>query len=37
MTILVDCSGRSYDDWVGGFYPVELAKKKGEWASSWPA
>ena len=25
MTILVGCSGWSYDDWVGAFYPVELA------------
>jgi len=31
MTILVGCSGWSYDDWVGAFYPVELANKKGEW------
>jgi uncharacterized protein YecE (DUF72 family) len=31
MTILVGCSGWSYDDWVGAFYPVELAKKKREW------
>jgi len=31
MTVLVGCSGWSYDDWVGRFYPVELAKKKGEW------
>jgi uncharacterized protein YecE (DUF72 family) len=31
MTILVGCSGWSYDDWVGAFYPVELATKKGEW------
>jgi uncharacterized protein YecE (DUF72 family) len=31
MTILVGCSGWSYDDWVGAFYPMELAKKKGEW------
>lgn len=31
MTILVGCSGWSYDDWVGRFYPIELAKKKGEW------
>ncbi len=22
------CSGWSYDDWVGAFYPVELANKK---------
>jgi len=33
MTILVGCSGWSYDDWVGKFYPMELAKKKGEWFS----
>jgi len=31
MTILVGCSGWSYDDWVGRFYPLALAKKKGEW------
>ena len=31
MTILIGCSGWSYDDWVGGFYPRELAKRKGEW------
>jgi uncharacterized protein YecE (DUF72 family) len=30
MTILVGCSGWSYDDWVGRFYPMELAKKKGD-------
>jgi uncharacterized protein YecE (DUF72 family) len=29
--ILVGCSGWSYDDWVGRFYPIELAKKKGDW------
>ena len=33
MTILVGCSGWSYDDWVGRFYPMSLAKKKGEWFS----
>lgn len=33
MTILIGCSGWSYDDWVGRFYPLELAKKKGEWFS----
>ena len=33
MTILVGCSGWSYDDWVGKFYPLELAGKKGEWFS----
>jgi uncharacterized protein YecE (DUF72 family) len=31
MTILVGCTGWSYDDWVGRFYPMGLAKKKGEW------
>ncbi len=31
MTILVGCSGWSYDDWVGKFYPIELAKKKVNW------
>ncbi len=31
MTILVGCSGWSYDDWVGRFYPQALAKKKGQW------
>ncbi len=31
MTILVGCSGWSYDDWVGRFYPIGLAKKKAEW------
>jgi len=33
MTILVGCSGWSYDDWVGRFYPAELAKRKNEWFS----
>ena len=33
MTILVGCSGWSYDDWVGKFYPMELAKRKGDWFS----
>jgi uncharacterized protein YecE (DUF72 family) len=31
MTIVVGCSGWSYDDWVGRFYPVEMASRKGEW------
>lgn len=31
MAALVGCSGWSYDDWVGRFYPSELAKKKGDW------
>lgn len=33
MTILVGCSGWSYDDWISRFYPTGLAKKKGEWFS----
>ena len=33
MTVIVGCSGWSFDDWVGRFYPIELAKKKGEWFS----
>jgi uncharacterized protein YecE (DUF72 family) len=33
MAIMVGCSGWSYDDWVGRFYPIELARKKGEWFS----
>jgi len=33
MAILIGCSGWSYDDWVGRFYPLKLAKKKGEWFS----
>ncbi len=31
MAIIVGCSGWSYDDWIGMFYPLELARKKGEW------
>jgi len=31
MTIMIGCSGWSYDDWVGRFYPVEMAKKKSDW------
>jgi len=31
MAILIGCSGWSYDDWVGRFYPMALAKKKGDW------
>jgi len=31
MTVLVGCSGWSYDDWVGRFYPVDLANRKGDW------
>ncbi len=31
MAVLIGCSGWSYDDWVGTFYPSDIAKKKGEW------
>ncbi len=31
MAALIGCSGWSYDDWVGRFYPADLAKKKGDW------
>lgn len=31
MSILIGCSGWSYDDWVGRFYPLDLARKRGEW------
>lgn len=31
MAALVGCSGWSYDDWVGRFYPADLANRKGEW------
>ncbi|MBM4237535.1 MAG: DUF72 domain-containing protein, partial [Euryarchaeota archaeon] len=31
MTVLVGCSGWSYDDWVGRFYPLDLAQKRGDW------
>jgi uncharacterized protein YecE (DUF72 family) len=33
MAAVIGCSGWSYDDWVGRFYPSDLAKKKGEWLS----
>jgi len=33
MAALIGCSGWSYDDWVGRFYPAELANRKGEWFS----
>jgi len=33
MAALIGCSGWSYDDWVGRFYPGDLAKRKGEWLS----
>jgi hypothetical protein len=31
ITILVGTSGWSYDDWVGPFYPRDMANNKGEW------
>ncbi len=31
MAALIGCSGWSYDDWVGRFYPTEIANRKGEW------
>lgn len=31
MSILIGCSGWSYEDWVGSFYPRELARRRGEW------
>lgn len=31
MTILIGTSGWSYNDWVGPFYPDDMANKKGEW------
>jgi len=36
MAILVGYSGWSYDDWIGKFYPIDLAKKKGEWSGLDP-
>jgi len=37
MTILIDTSGWSSDDWTGPFYPREIENKKGEWlANSLP-
>ena len=31
MSVLIGCSGWSYDNWVGKFYPTILARKKEEW------
>ncbi|MBI0583414.1 MAG: DUF72 domain-containing protein [Methanomassiliicoccus sp.] len=31
MPVLIGLSGWSYEDWVGRFYPVNLARKKEEW------
>jgi uncharacterized protein YecE (DUF72 family) len=29
--VLIGCSGWSYEDWAGRFYPVNIARKKEEW------
>jgi len=29
--VLIGCSGWSFEDWVGRFYPVALARKKEDW------
>lgn len=31
MAIIIGCSGWSFDDWVGRFYPIDLAQRRGEW------
>ena len=31
VSVLIGCSGWSYEDWIGRFYPVALAKRKEEW------
>ncbi|MBN1323508.1 MAG: DUF72 domain-containing protein [Methanotrichaceae archaeon] len=31
MAVLVGCSGWHYRDWVGAFYPLDLARREGEW------
>ena len=31
VAVLIGCSGWSYDDWVGRFYPMDVAKNKGRW------
>jgi len=31
VAVLIGCSGWSYDDWVGRFYPMDVAKDKGRW------
>lgn len=33
MAILIGCSGWSYDDWIGRFYPANLSERRGEWLS----
>jgi uncharacterized protein YecE (DUF72 family) len=33
MGIIIGTSGWSYEDWVGRFYPVDLATKRGDWFS----
>jgi uncharacterized protein YecE (DUF72 family) len=31
VSVLIGCSGWSYEDWAGRFYPVNIARKKEEW------
>lgn len=31
MSVSIGCSGWSYDDWVGRFYPSSLANRRFEW------
>lgn len=31
MTVFIGCSGWSYGDWTGGFYPPSLANRRSEW------
>lgn len=33
MKILIGCSGWSYTDWIGSFYPRDLEQRQGEWLS----
>jgi len=33
MSIFIGCSGWSYDDWVGRFYPYELKDERWRWFS----
>ena len=31
MAILIGCSGWSYDDWIGIFYPADMGERRSEW------
>ena len=33
MAALIGCSGWSYDDWIGRFYPKDIASRKSDWFS----